>query len=157
VKDSVHVAGIKYSKNRAEKAAVNMEKCTLSGLLPLLASREPISPSRMTVKANSRARRPSPMMRGIVMWWWFVVRDMRGWEDEELRTRYVLVVKRKAEVCRAAQEYMSEEWRSKGEVIRTFFPSALFCDDEMTMVTSSRSVRQAALVAYLSSYTECDW
>lgn len=67
VNDSVHVAGIKYSKKNADHAAVNMEKCTLSGLLLLLASREPTNPKRMTVKANSRARRPSPIMRGIVV------------------------------------------------------------------------------------------
>lgn len=67
VNDSVHVAGIKYSRKNAEKAAVNMEKCTLSGLPPLLASREPTNPRRITVKTNSRARRPSPMMRGIVV------------------------------------------------------------------------------------------
>jgi len=101
VKDSVHVAGIKYSKNSAEKAAVNIEKCTLSGLLSLWASREPISPSRMTVMANSRARRPSPMIRGIVVcvwWWWWcdVLGDVRGWEDDEPKRRFVLIVKKKS-------------------------------------------------------------
>jgi hypothetical protein len=56
----------------------------------------------------------------------------------------------------AAQEgYMSRRMPGAREVIRTFF-WALSCDDDM-MVTSSRSVRQTALVADLVTCTRSDW